>query len=129
MEHMGGARLRAMPVVVITLAAALSACSTHPTSPLSAASSDLAACQAYDVQYQSQSGSLPPVAVPSLFQLLGKAENATLRADGRSMQSEVEKVNASDPSSPQRAQADAAFDTATRSVTSTCRAMGDAPTI
>ena len=128
MEHMSGARLRALPVVVITLAAALSACSTHPTSPLSATSSDLAACQAYYVQYQSQSGSLPPVAVPYLFQLLGKADNATLRADGKSMQSEVEKVYASDPSSPQRTQATAAFNAATRSVTSTCRAMGDAPT-
>jgi hypothetical protein len=129
MEHMGGARLRALPVVVITLAATLSACSTHPTSPLSATSNDLAGCQAYDVQYQSQSGSLPPMAVPSLFQLLGKADNATLRADGKSMQREVEKVNASDPSSPQRTQATAAFNAATRSVTSTCRAMGDAPTI
>ena len=129
MGHMGGARLRALPVVVITLAATLSACSTHPTSPLSATSSDLAACQAYDVQYQSQSGSLPPVAVPSLFQLLGKADNTTLRADGKSMQSEVEKVYASDPSSPQRTQATAAFNAATHSVTGMCRAMGDAPKI
>ena len=128
MEHVGGARLRALPVVVIILAATLSACSTHPTSPLSATSSDLAACQAYDVQYQSQSGSLPPEAVPHLFQLLGKADNATLRADGKSMQSEVEKVYTSDPSSPQRTQATAAFNAATHNVTSTCRAMGDAPT-
>jgi hypothetical protein len=128
-EHMGGARLRALPVVVITLAATLSACSTHPASPLSATSSDLAACQAYDVQYQFHSGPLPPLAVPSLFQLLGKADSATLRADGKSMQREVVKVNASDPSSPQRTQATAAFNTASRSVTRTCRAMGDAPTI
>jgi hypothetical protein len=130
MEHMGGARLRALlAAVVVTLAATLSACSTHPTSPLSATSSDLAACQAYDVQYQSQSGSLPPMALPYLFQLLGKADNVTLRADGKSMQSEAQKVYASGPSSPQRTQAAAAFDAATRSVTSTCRAMGDAPTI
>jgi hypothetical protein len=129
MEHMGGARLRALSVVVIiTLAATLSACSTHPTSPLSATSSDLAACQAYDVQYQSQSGSLPPMALPSLFQLLGQAGNATLRADGKSMRSEVVKVDASDPSSQQRTHATAAFNAATRSVTNTCRAMGDAPT-
>jgi hypothetical protein len=116
-------------MVVITLAATLSACSTHPSSPLSATSSDLAACQAYDVQYQSQSGSLPPVAVPSLFQLLGKAHNTTLRADGKAMQREVEKEYASDPSSPQRTQATAAFNAATGSVTSTCRAMGDGPTV
>jgi hypothetical protein len=129
MEHMGGARLRALPVVVIILAATLSACSTHPTSPLSATSSDLAACQAYDVQYQFQSGSLPPVAMPYLFHLLGNADDDTLRTDGKAMQREVEKVYASDPSSPQRTQATAAFSAATRSVTSTCRAMGDAPTI
>jgi hypothetical protein len=129
MEHMGGVRLRALPVVVIVLAGTLSACSAHPTSPLAATSSDLAACQAYDVQYKSQSGSLPPVEVPQLFQLLGKANNATLRADGKSMQSEVEKEWASDPSSSQRTQATAAFNVTTRSVTSTCRAMGDAPTI
>jgi hypothetical protein len=129
MEHMGGARLRALPVVLITLAATLSACATHPTSPLSVTSSDLAACQAYDVQYQFQSGSLPPVAMPYLFQLLGKADNGTLRTDGKAMQREVEKVYTSGPSSPQRAQATAAFSAATRSVTSTCRAMGDAPTI
>jgi len=129
MEHMGRARLRALPVVVITLAATLSACSTHPTSPPSATSSDLAACQAYDVQYQFQSGSLPPVAMPSLFQLLGQADNATLRADGKAMQGDVEKVNASDPSSPQRAHATGAFSAASRSVTRTCQAMGDAPTI
>jgi hypothetical protein len=126
---MGGARLRALPVVVIILAATLSACSTHPTSPLSATSSDLAACQAYDVQYQFQSGSLPPVAMPYLFHLLGNADDDTLRTDGKAMQREVEKVYASDPSSPQRTQATAAFSAATRSVTSTCRAMGDAPTI
>lgn len=127
MEHMRDARLRALPVVVITVVGTLSACSRHPTSPLSATSSDLAACQAYDVQYQFQSGSVPPVAVPSLFQLLGKADNATLRADGKAMQSDVEKVNASDPSSPQRTHATGAFSAATRSVTHTCRAMGDAP--
>jgi hypothetical protein len=98
-----------------------------PTSPLAATSSELAACQAYDVQYQSQSGSLPPVSVPSLFQLLGRADNATLRADGKSMRSEVKKVGASNPSSPQRTQATAAFNAVTRSVTDTCRAMGDAP--
>jgi hypothetical protein len=129
MEDVGGARLRALPVVVITLAATLSACSTHSTSPLSATSSDLAACQAYDVQYRFHSGSLPPVAVLSLFQLLDKADNGTLRADGKAMQSDVEKVYASDPSSPQRTQAAAAFNAATHSVTSTCRAMGDAPKI
>ena len=129
MEHMRGSRLRALPVVLITLAATLSACSTHRTSPLSASSSDLAACQAYNVQYKSQSGSLPPVAVPHLFQLLGSADNATLRADGKAMQSEVEMVYASDPSSLQRTRATAGFNAATRSVTNTCRAMGDAPTM
>jgi hypothetical protein len=128
MEHVSGARLRALPVtVVVALAITLSACSTHPISPLAATSSDLAACQAYDVQYQSQSGSLPPVSVPYLFQLLGRADSATLRTDGRSMQSEVKKVDASNPSTPQRTQATAAFDAATRSVTDSCRAMGDAP--
>ena len=96
-------------MVVIALAATLSACSTHPTSPLSATPSDLAACQAYDVQYQSQSGSLPPVAAPSLFQILGNADNATLQADGKAMQSEVERVYASDPSSRQRTRAGAGF--------------------
>jgi hypothetical protein len=129
MGPMSGARLRVLPMVVITLAATLSACSTHPTSPLPATSSDRAACQAYDVQYRFHSGSVPPVEVPYLFQLLGKADNAALRADGKSMQSEVEKVYASDSSGPQRTQATAAFTAATRSVTSTCRAMGDAPTI
>jgi hypothetical protein len=129
MGLVGRARLRALPVVVITLAATLSGCSNHPPSPLSATSSDLAACQAYEVQYKFRSGSLPPVAVPHIFQLLGKADDAPLRTDGKSMEREVEKVWASDPSSPERTQATAAFDAATRSVTSTCRAMGDAPTI
>jgi hypothetical protein len=69
------------------------------------------------------------MAMPYLFQLLGKADNGTLRTDGKAMQREVEKVYTSGPSSPQRAQATAAFSAATRSVTSTCRAMGDAPTI